>query len=132
MCGVAADAQLPIFFNHHNATRPRGQRRLYHPQGQEVRHFLVGAFGLLRRYPPCTFTMRCCPGLYLDWKFGYGAPTDVSLMLHEQVFEFIKYVSQSLAGASAPQVVNFLQLRVWSRNWIHQLRISALANLALR
>ena len=76
--------------------------------------------------------MRYSPGLYIDWKFCYGAPTDVSLMLHEQVIELIKYVSQRLTSASAPQVLNFLQLKVWLRNRSHQLRISALVNHALR
>ena len=49
---VAAEAQLPVFlFYHYNATRPRGQRGPYHPQGQEVSHLLIGTLSFFRGAP---------------------------------------------------------------------------------
>ena len=81
---VAAEAQLPVFlFYHYNATRSRGQRGLYHPQGQEVPHLLIGTLSLFRGHPTSTFAMRYSPRLHLYGVFGDSTPADVSLVFHE-------------------------------------------------
>ena len=83
------------------------------------RFLLVGTLSLLRGHPTGTFAMWHSPWLYLYGVFSDSAAADVSLVFHEQIIKLIKDPTEGLAGASAPLILNFFQLRVWSGNRSH-------------